>query len=305
MGRSAKEDAAQAQVGGQVADATEHPPAILTSLAVETAAVRAHLIDVETLQTASGLNIYTGRLTPGSGRVVLAQVDAQHGGMVRAVDQLTRMFHPEFFFFVGLAAGLRADMEIGDVVVATRVYAYRGGVETPEGIYARPRAWSASHRMVQVSRLAVRRAEQMWDWAVHFGPIAAGDVQLTEADPTALLRATSSDAAAIEMEGAGLAHAAHLIDSMDFLTVRGISDKADASKGHHQAKSQEHAAANAVAVAVAVLSELERTSGSAPGSEPSHTAYGGDHVDFRGNLFMGTVIGKVVSTETPQGDNKQ
>ncbi|MFF3941648.1 5'-methylthioadenosine/S-adenosylhomocysteine nucleosidase family protein [Streptomyces phaeofaciens] len=283
---------------------------ILTSLPVEYAAVRARLVDVEKHLLPSGLDADIGRLGATARQVVLVQVDPSGGGMAAAVSQSTRFFRPEAIVFVGLAAGLREDVAVGDVVVATRVYAYGGGEDTPEDTYARPRAWHTSHRLTQVSRQAVRRAEDTWNWGVHFRAIAAADPRLSEpgAHAMAWLRRMSSDVAAVEMEASGLAHAAHVIDHMEVLTIRGISDVAGSSPGSgERSTAQERAAANAGTVAVAVLSELGLLGGERTDSEPSihHAVYRGDHLDFRGGTFMGSVIGKVTGPiGSPHGDGQ-
>jgi hypothetical protein len=94
---------------------------------------------------------------------------------------------------------------------------------------------------------------------VHFAPVASGEVVLNSRD-TPLARQLYehyNDAAAIEMESAGVAQAAHLNRSVPMLTVRGISDKADGLKHEADAAGgQPEAAARAALVAVAVLREF-------------------------------------------------
>lgn len=165
---------------------------------------------------------------------------------------------PEALLFVGVAGGLKDDIALGDVVVATRVYAYHGGKITDAGFHARPRVWEASHRLEQAARHA--RFGLELSGRVHFKPVAAGEVVLNSRSSalSEQLMHHFNDAVAIEMESAGVAQAAHLTGVLQTLTVRGISDRADGHK--HVAESsgsQQRAAANAAAVAMGVLSELE------------------------------------------------
>jgi hypothetical protein len=158
-------------------------------------------------------------------------------------------------------------VKLGDVVVATRVYAYHGGKEDDDGFASRPRVWEAGHGLLQLAR----HLNQTGEWVrwlperdrdgpprLHFKPIAAGEVVLnSRASALAVqLRRTYSDAAAIEMESAGAASAGHL-GLLPVLTVRGISDLADGNKYAADASgSQPAAAANAAAFAVALIHQL-------------------------------------------------
>lgn len=73
----------------------------------------------------------------------------------------------------------------------------------------------------------------------------------------AILRSHYGDAAAIEMEGAGLARAVHLHDALPALVVRGISDHADNRKHTMDRVGwQRIAAANAAAFALGLITDL-------------------------------------------------
>src|SRR5206468_4182722 len=153
---------------------------------------------------------------------------------------------------------------LGDVVVAVRVYAYHGG-RSAEDFRARPRVWEAPHAQEQ----AARHVDLAGDWLrslsagepnppprVHFEPIAAGEVVLESSSSSVFqhLDLHYNDAVAIETEGAGIAHAAHL-SSLPALVIRGISARADADADHVSdgPARQLLAAANAAAFAAALL----------------------------------------------------
>jgi adenosylhomocysteine nucleosidase len=101
-------------------------------------------------------------------------------------ERAVGLFTPEALLFVGVAGGLKDEAALGDVVVATRVYAYHGGKEGTNEFQARPRAWEASHYLEQLARQVARtrswarllpdRAKENPP-AVHFKPIAAGEVR--------------------------------------------------------------------------------------------------------------------------------
>ncbi|MDC0771086.1 5'-methylthioadenosine/S-adenosylhomocysteine nucleosidase family protein [Streptomyces sp. HD] len=269
---------------------------VLTALPVEYDAVRAHLDDTEELVHADGTRVERGRLAGTPWTLSIAELGEGAMNAAALTMQLVSWLRPEALLFVGVAGGLKDDIELGDVVVGTKVYAVQGGKLTPDGFEARPEVWHGSHRLVQAARSALRELAGEGVRG-HRKPIACGDVVLADHESAFadFVRRNYGDAYAIEMEGSGAAHAAHLSGQLDALVIRGISDRANADKGDDDASgSQERAAAQAAAVAVAVLRK-HRPRGGASGSDDSEEGPhrgGGDHIDFRGGTFYGTVIGK-------------
>jgi adenosylhomocysteine nucleosidase len=95
------------------------------------------------------------------------------------------------------------------------------------------------------------------------GPIGSGDAVVTDAssDIRGYLRAYNEKTLAVETEAAGVARAfyeeiGHHDELRGWLTIRGISDRADHAKGHgyHELASQ-----NAAAVLAGLISFLEFT----------------------------------------------
>ncbi|QFR00384.1 5'-methylthioadenosine/S-adenosylhomocysteine nucleosidase [Streptomyces phaeolivaceus] len=275
-----------------------HPTAlVLTALAVEYDAVRTHLTDIEELVHDDGTRVERGRIEGTSWTVAIAELGEGAMNTAALSTQLIGWLRPEALLFVGIAGGLKDDIGIGDVVVGTKVYGIHGGKQTPDGFRARPEVWHGSNRLVQAARSALRGMTDVVRG--HRKPIACGDVVLAD-DRSALaehIRLHYNDACAIEMEGSGAAHAAHLNGQLDALVIRGISDHADAAKHEADAKgSQQRAAAQAASVAVATLRK-HRPRGGRHGSAdteegPQRAGGGGDHIDLRGGTFYGPVIGK-------------
>ncbi|MEU6355463.1 5'-methylthioadenosine/S-adenosylhomocysteine nucleosidase [Streptomyces sp. NPDC047072] len=269
---------------------TDPTVVILTALALEYAAVRSYLTGREELvHEGTGTRVERGRLAGTNWAVALAELGEGALNTAALTTQLVSWLHPQAVLFVGVAGSLKDDIGIGDVVVGTKVYALHGGKQTPKGFLVRPEAWPGSNSLVQAARSAVR---DMPDVRAHFKPIAAGDVVLADArsDIARHLREHYNDAAAIEMEGSGAAHAAHLNGQVDALVIRGISDRADAGKHEADAEgSQRRAAEQAASVAVEVLRK-HRARTARP--EEERTRYSGDHIDLRNGTFYGTVIGK-------------
>ncbi len=176
-------------------------------------------------------------------------------------------FAPAAILVVGVAGGLHDDLEIGDVVVGTKIYDYHCGIDSDEGFMARPQSWAGAHDLLASARQVARA--QAWTGrldptdrdrapTVHFRPIAAGAVVLkSSTSPLAQrLQRVYNDAAAIEMESAGAAFAAHVNDAR-VLTIRGISDRADRTKRDTDRRGwQPRAARRAAAFAVALIEQM-------------------------------------------------
>ncbi|NUT50336.1 MAG: 5'-methylthioadenosine/S-adenosylhomocysteine nucleosidase, partial [Saccharothrix sp.] len=235
---------------------------VLTALETEYAAIRDLLEDPAVHRHAAGTRFEVGRIRSGTGRIALAVAGAGNAPAAVLAERAISEFRPRAVLFSGFAGALHDDLQLGSVVVATKVYSYHGGFEQRTGFSSRPQAWDADHELEQIAR-HVHRAN---DWRtelpaapkVYFRPIAAGEVVLnSRKTPLAQqLRLHYADAAAIEQESAGTAKAAQL-NRAPFLAVRGISDKADGRKYQTDSAGwQSTAARNAAAFTIAVAAEL-------------------------------------------------
>ncbi|WP_413098748.1 hypothetical protein [Streptomyces sp. Inha503] len=251
---------------------------VLTALDVEYEAVRAHLVDPRPRLHPAGTLFEVGRLDGTPWRVALAELGDGNQGAAVLTERAITMFGPRAVAFVGVAGALKGDVQLGDVVMATHVYAYHGGKDEDGEFHSRPRVWPVRQELDQLARMARRSGawtELLRDRppgaarpAVHLKPVAAGEVVLNSADSSLRrqLRRNYQDAAAIEMEGAGVAQAAHLNAALPALIVRGISDRADGRKYDADAECwQSRAARHAAAFAFSVLRELP------PGGGPAAT----------------------------------
>jgi 5'-methylthioadenosine/S-adenosylhomocysteine nucleosidase len=235
---------------------------VLTALETEYAAVRDLIESPEVHRHAAGTRFAVGPIRGRAGLVALALAGAGNQSAAVLTERAIAQFRPRAVFFAGIAGALHDDLALGTVVVGTKVYGYHGGFEESEGFGARPQAWDADHELEQIAHAVCR--DDSWHSglpdapAVCFRPIAAGEVVLnSRATPLALqLRRHYADAAAIELESAGTARAAHL-NRVPFLTVRAISDKADGHKHETDGKGwQSIAARNAAAFTIAVAAQL-------------------------------------------------
>lgn len=240
---------------------------ILTALNLEYEAVRRKLTGVTTHLHERRTRFEVGTVRGTSCRVALGLTAKGNHSAAVIAERAVQEFSPVALLFVGVAGALWDTTRLGDVVMATHVYAYHGGTSEDGGLKARPRAWEAEHGISQVASHVARRD----DWAdtpdlpgdapqVRFGPIAAGEIVHNSriSAEARWIREHYNDALAIEMEGAGVAQAGHL-NGAPVAVVRGISDRADGTKNSADDREwQPRAAANAAAFAVRLAVELVR-----------------------------------------------
>lgn len=240
------------------------PVLVLTAGELEHQAVGAHLTGLRRHAHPAGTFFAAGHLPGGEGEIILARTGAGGAGPAALAERAMSTFGPLALLFAGLAGAIGDDVRLGDVVVATRVYARNGGNQDGAGVV---RAWDAPHELEQhAQRITLARS-----WArflpaaapgrlpgVHFRPIAAGAALLApRAGPAGRLRDTCDDAVAIDLDGAGIAQASRFSRSLPALAVRGISDRADGGEDPSRTAGwRPRAAAHAAAFALALAAEL-------------------------------------------------
>lgn len=239
---------------------TRTPIAVIcTALESEYSAVRAHLDGPLTEEEKSGTLYEIGGFPAHRGRwrVVLTQTGPGNTEAAVALERAISVFSPDIVLFVGVAAG-RKDVTLGDVVASDHVYGYETGKEEEGGYRTRIKSLPSSHSLLQQAQAVARIGR--WPQRVlptvpepapsaYVKPLAAGSKVIAYAEsPTArLIGENCGDAVAVEMEGHGFLHSAHVNDRVDALIVRGISDmqtgKDEAADHHWQPVAASHAAA--------------------------------------------------------------
>jgi adenosylhomocysteine nucleosidase len=281
------------------------PVVVLTALDLEYRAVRRHLTGIRPHVHPMGTRFEIGRVRGGSHQIVLALVGKGTHPTATIAERAMGEFDPAAILFCGVAGALWPSIGLGDVVVATHVYAYQGGTSEDDAFRTRPRVWEIPHACDQLARHLARDS----GWArglegdppqVRFGPIAAGEVVLDSAvSPEATrIRDHYNDAIAVEMEAAGLAQAAHLRRNLPAVVIRGMSDHADGTKVATDGENwQSRAAAHAAAFAIALAENIGKDSGSHQrGEEPpmkdsvTNIAKGNARVGFQAHTVHGGVV---------------
>jgi len=215
----------------------------------------------------------------GSWEVLVAEIGMGNPTAAQETERAIEYFKPEVVLLVGVAGGIK-DVNLGDVVAATKVYAYESGKvdDSDEGpiFLPRPELLHSGFRMEQRAR-AVTRSK---DWSDRLencnpgqmpqsfvGPIAAGE-KVIASNRSAIyrfLRSNYGDSLAVAMEDYGFLRAAYANPGVDALVVRGISDLIAGKRDSDEAGWQEVAAKNASAFAFEVLANLGCKDGGSDG----------------------------------------
>ncbi len=143
---------------------------------------------------------------------------------------LIDLFEVTHIINTGVAGSLNADLDIGDILVSTdavhhdmnvTVFGYKLGEVPQMGL----REFPADENMIKVAMETCREVNP--DITVRSGRVASGDQFISDnAVKEFIISNFKGDCA--EMEGASIAHAAHL-SNIPFVIIRAISDKADNS----------------------------------------------------------------------------
>jgi nucleoside phosphorylase len=243
---------------------------ILTALPVEYQAVRSHLSGIHE-ETHKGTIYERGTFTDGQRiwEVGIAQIQVGNASAAFEVERAIGYFHPDIALFVGVAGGLK-DVNLGDVVAATKVYGYESGKAQRSLFLLRPDVGESSHRLIQRA-MAEGRKEAWLQRVKSFdrsfsvaprvftGPIAAGAkvVADTRSEVFRFLNVNYNDALAVEMEGRGFLEATHGNEQVQALVIRGISDLIKNKDRADAAGFQTLAAQHASAFAFEILAKLD------------------------------------------------
>lgn len=283
---------------------------ILTALNLEYEAVRDQLTDLRVRRHPAGTRFEVGRIDRSDCRIALGLVGKGNHPAAVLAERAMAEFSPAAVLFVGVAGGLWPNIRLGDVVVASKIYAYHGGTSEDDGLRARPKAWEIPHEADQIAQHVARstawRRGLSADTAphVHFGPIAAGEVVQDSgiSEQARWIRQHYNDAVAIEMEAAGVAQAGHLNRALPVVVIRGISDHADGSKAatdgqNWQPKAARHAAAFATALAQELIIDGPASRGGAD-QDGSPTMRMSNRNIASGNAQVGVQAGQIYGNVT-------
>lgn len=235
---------------------------VLTALPVELHAARtAFGIDDETPSAKTNIGQIHWRAQIPTGKGGLATCTIATFGTAGNVDaaastaSLLAEFKPKLVVMIGIAAGMRSKVALGDVVISDRVVAYEGAALVEGGgSQARPEMFRPAYSVQQdvtnylSSRESVKvRLERAWRaQGLHFpqssvagevsndtmpkpSTIASGEKLLRDPGKFMQLRELHGKVESAEMEAAGIFAACYQAN-VDAVVIRGISDFGDSTK---------------------------------------------------------------------------
>ncbi len=219
---------------------------IITALPEERDAILHQLEDFDPVQVGESPIYYTCTLPANGGECRVAVTQLCKIGNVEASIHTTRAIeelNPACVLMVGIAAGIKGRVDIGDVIVSTQVLYYEQAKQTPMGPEHRPISILADSLLLHsaqnyndtswcslITKGVPRRGKADLP-KVHFGPFAVGDKVVADENYVGTLTTLHSKLIGIEMESYGTASAAaNALTRPRFLAIRGISDFADEQK---------------------------------------------------------------------------
>ena len=218
------------------------PIAIVAAMQEELGALLAMMPDERRVRVA-GRDFWVGHLQGQSVVAVLSRIGKVAAATTAAV--LLERFNVRAIVFTGVAGGLAPDVQVGDVVVASRLLQHDLDASpifpryevplTGHARFATDTAISDSLAAVAEGLLrdpvALLGQQVVDDFGLqaprlHRGLVVSGDRFIARAADSEALRHDLPDALACEMEGAAVAQVCHDF-RVPFAAVRTISDRAD------------------------------------------------------------------------------
>ena len=178
-----------------------------------------------------GFEFFTGKLE-GKDAVVLrcgiGKVNAAVGCAL-----LIEKFNPSFIVNTGSAGGINPNLKVGDAIISTGLVYHDVDVTAfnyaPGQLPGQPQIFSVEDDFIKLAEDAVHelKKENLLPGSFnHFrGLIGSGDVFMHEPEKIAYVRSMFPDIAAVEMEGAAIAHCCRLFN-IPVLVIRALSDVA-------------------------------------------------------------------------------
>ena len=203
----------------------------------KTGIIGAMELEVETLKskmtvsqivTKANMDFYEGTLN--GAQVVIVRSGVGKVNAALCVQILADVFHVTHIINTGVAGSLNAKLDIGDILISrdalhhdvdATIFGYQPGEVPQLGI----REFPADERLMHLAKASCEKVNT--DCHAVIGRVVSGDQFISSKEVKEKL-ITNFQGDCAEMEGASIAHGAHL-NQIPFVIIRAISDKADDS----------------------------------------------------------------------------
>ena len=170
---------------------------------------------------------------------------------------LIEHFKPDYIVNTGSAGGFDPSLKVGDIVVSSEVRYHdvdltAFGYEIGQ-LPANPPAYTPHPVLIEAAKTGV---SQLKDIQTLVGLITTGDTFMTKAEDIEKARANFPTMAAVEMEGAAIAHTCHQLN-VPFVIIRSLSDIAGKESPTSFDEYLETASVNSSTLVVNMLDALK------------------------------------------------
>lgn len=190
-----------------------------------------------------------GEIEVGEHNIAVVAACASRMGMVTAAvltANMIRHFKPRIFAMVGICAGLKDRINIGDVAIADPAWDYQSGKITSEGFEIAPHQLSLNsairRRLVAMGqdKQLLREIGDAWqggkpptELGLCAGPVASGSAVLANQDRVAELKNQHRQLIGIDMETYGVfaASSEACLPLPYAMAIKGVQDYGDERKG--------------------------------------------------------------------------
>ncbi len=200
---------------------------IIGAMEEEVAKLKECMDDVEVNKYA-GMDFYKGKIDGCDIVVVRSGIGKVNAGICTQI--LADIFAPDMIINTGIAGSLKAEIDIGDIVLSTdtlqhdmdaMAFGYPLGQIPRMDVLAFP----ADERMISVAKECCEKVNP--DIKVFTGRVVSGDQFIADRNTKNRI-SENFGGYCTEMEGAAIGQAAYL-NNIPYLVIRAISDKADDS----------------------------------------------------------------------------
>ena len=227
---------------------------IIGAMEPEVAILKTKLTHANT-STHAGYTFYQGQLD--GNEVVIVQSGIGKVAAALATAILIDKFQPDYVVNTGSAGGFDPALNVGDIVVSSEVR-YHDVDVTAFGyeigqLPANPAAYTPHQTLVSAAQQGIASLANI---NAMIGLITTGDTFMTKADDIAKARANFPSMAAVEMEGAAIAHTCHQFN-IPFVIIRSLSDIAGAESPTSFDEYLETASVNSSKLVLNMLNALK------------------------------------------------
>jgi len=227
---------------------------IIGAMEPEVAILKNKLINSEVIKHA-GYTFYQGELEGSDVVIVQSGIGKVAAALATAI--LIDKFQPDYVVNTGSAGGFEQSLKVGDIVISSEVR-YHDVDVTAFGyeigqLPANPAAYIPHEILVTAAKAGVSALENIQTLV---GLITTGDTFMTADADIAKARANFPTMAAVEMEGAAIAHTCHQFN-VPFVVIRSMSDIAGKESPTSFEAYLETASVNSSQLVINMLNELK------------------------------------------------